>query len=197
MNRFRRLRHRRTRPGYSLIELIIVISMSAAATGGSLVCISTMLRGERIAAVAVQESQVIARLRVIWNEDVHLAQEWKIGSVEGKAETQCDLVLKDGSHVQYRSSNWGLLRQVQRTGAPEKRDVFQFPHGTHFEFHQVEEPRLARLKVIRPAVDSRTVPGTSANSSSNVLGTVVMTFDSALGREARLHESLQTPSEAK
>ena len=76
MNRFPHLRNGRTRRGYTLIEMLVVISISTVATGGSLICISTILKGERITAVAVQESQIVARLRLMWSDDVHWAQEW-------------------------------------------------------------------------------------------------------------------------
>ena len=197
MNRFPHLRRGRTRRGYTLIELLVVISMSAVATGGSLICISTMLKGERITAVAVHESQVVARLRQMWHDDVHLAQEWNFGSAEQNGVSQCELSFKDGRKVRYRSSNRGLIRYVQKKDGLEERDVFQFAEGTHYEFHQIERPRLARLKAIRPAAYSSAMPSAASKSLPNVLGTVVMTFDAALGREARLIEYSQTQQEAK
>ena len=195
MNRFHCLGQNRARHGFTLIEMLVVISISAVATGGSLVCISTMLKAERLTAAAVQENQVVARLRLVWKEDVHLAQEWNVSSEEQHQGSQCDLSLKDGRKVRYRSSNWGLLRQVQRNDLPEENAVFQFAEGTRFQFHRVEQPRLARLKVIRPAIDSSALA--ASGTSPNVQGSILMTFDAALGREAMFLDYFSAQTEEK
>jgi hypothetical protein len=189
------LKQNQTRRGYSLIELLLVIMFSTVATGGSVVCISTMLKAERLTAVTVQESQAVARLRSVWKEDVHLAQEWNVGAAEQNGDSQCDLSLQDHRTVRYRSSAAGLSRQVLRNDSVEENAVFQFAEGTRFQFDRVEQPRLARLRVIRPAMDSSGMAG--GESSSKVQGRLVMTFDAALGREAKFLEYFPAPQEEK
>lgn len=197
MKRFPRCKHDQARSGFSLIELLIVISISIVATGGSIVCISTMLKAERHTATAAQEIQVVARLRSVWKDDVHLAKEWNIGSSEKDGGSQCVLFLNDDRQVRYRSSRSGISRQVLKKDRAEENAVFQFVEGTRFEFSGVEQPRLARLRVIRPALDSRGIAGVTVGSSSNVQGRIVMTFDAALGREAKLLESFSAQKEHK
>lgn len=197
MNRQSRLRHHFPRRGYTLIELLIVMSMSVAVTGGSVVCISTVLKSERSSAAAVHESLVIARLRQVWSDDVHQTQESKFGSGDQGETSQCQLTLRDGRLVQYRSTNRGIMREAQRNQVIEKRDVFQFPEGTRFEIQQIDESRLARLTVIHPTIDLSAIASSSPHVALSAPRGAVMTFDAALGREARLLEALQKPSEAK
>lgn len=197
MKRFPRLEQNQTRRGYSLIELLVVISISTVATGGSVVCISTMLKAERLTAAAAQESQIVARLRSVWKQDVHLALEWNVGSAEQNVDSGCELILKDGRKVRYRSSPSGISRKVLRNDRAEENDVFQFTEGTRFQFYRVEQPRLARLKVVRPAIDSSVIAGVSGKSSPNHQGKVVLTFDAALGREAQFLEYFPAQKEQK
>jgi len=144
------------RAGYSLIELVTVISMLSALMMASAGLFVTLMRAERNTGWAISEQQTLARLALQFRRDVHQAQ------TAAKPEDANGLILNRPSSepVQYRILAEGLERIASINGKPH-REVFRL-RNVSWNFESPSEQGTSVSLVVTPTVVEQSPSNASA-----------------------------------
>ena len=129
---------RRSRAGYTLIEMLLVVTGTAAVAGIG----TTLLIGvRRVSAAAVgtaETGSALSRLHRALHEDAAAAT----GATAG--EDRLTLFIAPGSTVIYRTDGAAVVRQASVRGEPAGRD--RFPVGGE-DFQYLAEPDAGGVRV--------------------------------------------------
>ena len=135
----------RKRHGYSLIEMITVMSCMTAIltlTAGLIGSMLRLERGERGRAVAASS---LERLGSTLRSDAHAATA-QVEVTEGKLIVP----LADGQSIEYLVREDDVLRTDRRKGKPNRMELFRRPIRTSARFVSVQEGAV-RLIVLQLA----------------------------------------------
>ena len=142
-----------TRPGYSLIEMLVVISISSIMLGLATALLGALFQAERRGRDDVVYTFAMARLADQFRHDVRAAT--RSLPAEEKPETEdktgqtIQLVrFETGANeeVEYRQADGELWRIEQRPGLPPRREAYRLPRSAQARASNPPEfPGMVRL----------------------------------------------------
>lgn len=149
-------RHSAVRGAYTLVELVVVISIVTAVMTLSAVLFVAMSRAERNAMRSVAAQQVLSRLNEQFRRDVHSATEATLSDDESLPALT--LSRADDQSIRYQISAGGLERIATTNGAPH-REEFRLPETTwKFEVSASDARRVGLLALRSADTVTRTAP---------------------------------------
>lgn len=140
MHRRQNLPHRR--PGYSLLEMMVVIFMLGMLMASGLTVFSTMLGEDRQSLEAATGMLTWSRLDRSFRQDVHAATDCQVESADKDQPTRCVLTLAESRRIEYEAAGQNLTRIEYWNDKPHFRDRYLLP-GTETEF--AEAGSMVRL----------------------------------------------------
>ena len=118
---------RPARPGFTLIEMAVVVTLTSVVLTLSAATIITLFRVERQFASDAAQDFAVSRLASHWRADAHQATAAKIDS-------GCELSLPDGRTIRYSFASPAVVREVRRGKDIEHRDSFVLTRRSVAEF---------------------------------------------------------------
>lgn len=143
------------RSGWSLIELLMVITVGSILMIGAARILNGLMEAQSRAGARMNQAASRSRFAESFRTDAHQAREI---AIKEPAEGVCSMILLDGSTVRYESGSNGVTRQVSRAEEPASRtDLFRVGAPCRFE-------RLEGGRIVSAVLDSRTneQPGSSS-----------------------------------
>ncbi|MDB5337329.1 MAG: hypothetical protein JWN70_2948 [Planctomycetaceae bacterium] len=132
----------RRRRGWTLIEMLVTISVMASITGIAIKILTTLLRAERNGIEHVTRLTTVSRLSRQFRADVRAATELQL-SGDNPQQPLLRVTSEDQRQIQYEIHPQGLLRTEKRPGQPlTVTDLLRFKNG---RFRIVESPAPPRL----------------------------------------------------
>lgn len=118
-------RARRHAPGFTLVEVVIAVSMVSFVMGGAAVLLQGVWRVERSTRHHAQNLAADFRLAESFRSDMHLADTSAAAPLAGvESANQLALTLVDGRTVEYTADLAQVERVVRRGGEIISRDTF-------------------------------------------------------------------------
>lgn len=147
---------RRTRRGYSLIEMLLAISGIAILFGVSIGMIHMLLRLDRGQRARIGETTTVNRLARQFRQDAHAATEAR--PLAGKDREGIELVLPENHRVEYVEEGGRFARHEEAKGAQPRHEVYRMPSRgrAKFELRTADERRWATL-VLEPKPNAKDV----------------------------------------
>lgn len=105
------------RPGQSLIELLVIITLVSGALGLAATTLTALIRTEARLRRDREERLSMSRLAELWRADAHAA-------VACRADQVLQFTLADGRHVRYSLEGTRIRREVRRGDQVVHRDSF-------------------------------------------------------------------------
>ena len=134
-----------------LIELMVVITLSAVLTGLAISALVAMRNAGRTIHAEYDQLREANRLVRQLRDDAHAADSYDFDA----AEQQLILAKEDGAQVAYRIDPKGRCqRLVKKDGLLSKSGVFQLPEGMTWSLEPIDRPedQLARITfLVAPA----------------------------------------------
>jgi type II secretory pathway pseudopilin PulG len=130
------------RSGKSLIEMLILISLTSVVLGTVATTLVALFKTDRQVRRDVEQQTTLARLGSRFRTDAHAARSCQIGKA-------CDLSWPDGRVVRYALEGHRLSREVRRGDSIEHHDTFVLPDTAAVRFEQPADRggRLVRLSI--------------------------------------------------
>jgi prepilin-type N-terminal cleavage/methylation domain-containing protein len=158
------------RRAFTLIEMIVVITVGAALMGIAVSLLLVLFRTERIGRAHGGESGSIQQLADQFRRDVHAAADV---TVHDKDRQRCQFALTPDCSVQYTMAPDGISREEQLLSRNMRRELYALPKDTTLA---VDVDRAAS-----PAVVTMTIqPKDASRRPGNVLR-----VEAVLGRDLR------------
>jgi Tfp pilus assembly protein FimT len=129
----------RSRAGYTLVQLLVVIATATVLLTTGAMILATMLRSQAVAHEHLRQTRLRSRLTRVFLDDVHAAQS---------ADTQNEaLALSEGERkVSYRMQGTRLIRQETAAGNPVSQEAFTLNDlAVRFEISPEGEAELVKL----------------------------------------------------
>jgi prepilin-type N-terminal cleavage/methylation domain-containing protein len=159
------------RRAYTLIEMIIAISVAATLTGIAMCLLLTMFRSEQSGRAQLAQAESLVRLADQFRQDVHSALGEAV--VNPKDPHDWQFKLTANRVVQYTLANDVLSRQVRSGSKDVQREAFRLPEDSTVA--------ISVDRATNPAVVSLTVqPGEASLRRCHPLR-----VDAVLGRDLR------------
>lgn len=164
----------RRRRGYSLVEMLVVMSISSVVLGSAVVTLVTVLHGQQDDANRRAAQASLARLARQFRLDVRAAESVRSENVstDDSAESNespavpsnddaiarssaaldqptriiCQLI--DGAQVVYGASDLGVTRERRQTGEPPHRETFRMARGTAFTLTDPKQTPTGMIEVV-------------------------------------------------
>jgi len=132
------------RRGKTLIELVVVVSLTSIVLSLAATTLVALYRIERQTRATSSQGQTLCSLASRLRQDAHAAQQ---ATVAGG----CELALADGRRIRYVAGPQGILREVTRGSAVEHRDTFALaaPLAAEFQLAPVGQRSLVTLAIRR------------------------------------------------
>ncbi|NQU24751.1 MAG: prepilin-type N-terminal cleavage/methylation domain-containing protein [Candidatus Nealsonbacteria bacterium] len=143
------------RRGFSLIELVVVISVGSVLLGVTVGVFHLLFRMEHTARQYVHQSAVTAQLADRFRRDVHQAVDATVADDDAG-----QLTLSPGHTIVYQPRPGELVRVERIDGADRCRETFSLPPQTtvSMEIADVAGSRLVRLRLVSQG-SSGSAPG--------------------------------------
>jgi len=143
------------RAGYSLIELVVVMTVGAMMLGVAVGLLAMLLRTECAARDHLYHCTVLGRLADQFRRDAHAANA---GNVDGPQRMQLELALN--RTVTYHRRPGRIVRVEQVGQTAERRESFALPPAAtaSFEVHIDTTPTIASLAITRTTGESGQLP---------------------------------------
>jgi prepilin-type N-terminal cleavage/methylation domain-containing protein len=174
-------RAERSRSGFTLIEMLIVISVAGVMLGVTVCTIHLLLDAEHEATRSIRFNTSLARLAQAFRGDMHASRQVELpGPETGKPVV---LVATAGQGQIRYELNAHLATRIETEGGREvHRDVFYFPPHTRMRFDHKPDQKLVVLEIDMAAAGSgtRPVPTAVAVGPKRLLA-----IEAALGRDHR------------
>jgi type II secretory pathway component PulJ len=132
------------RRGFSLVELLLVISSLTVLLGICVGLIHSLLRLDRIARTNLAESATIGRLARQFRQDVHAAERID----EPVRNESLRLELPARRTIEYASRSGQLTRTLRRSGEDEGREVYHLAARGTPRFESIRRKGQAILTMI-------------------------------------------------
>jgi prepilin-type N-terminal cleavage/methylation domain-containing protein len=158
------------RRGFSLIEMMVVISAGAVLLGLCVVLIHTLLRLDRTSRARMSEGLAVGGLARDFRDDVRAARSARLLSDSARAG-RLELFLPDGRTVSYRTRDGELVRLETLDGEPDRIE----------RYHVSARPELKPL-------GNRTLVGLS-------LGPRDLRIEAVLGLDRRFDRTPELPGD--
>ena len=133
------------RRGFSLIEMLVVISVGSVLLGVTVSVFHLLFRMEHTARQYVHQSAVTAQLADRFRRDVHQAVD-----AAAADDDAGQLTLSPGHTIVYQPRPGELVRIERIDGADRHRETFSLPPETavSMEIPDGDGPRLIRLRLV-------------------------------------------------
>jgi type II secretory pathway component PulJ len=135
-------------PGFTLIEMITVISLSSFVLVSVAMAISSLHRLNRKLRDDLPAAANVTRLGLQFRSDVHASQQIEIVSKD-PASPLLRFTLGNNRTIEYSSDQNRISRIVQNGGQTERREEFVLPPQSEFRFSIDSESSLATISVQR------------------------------------------------
>jgi type II secretory pathway component PulJ len=138
----------RRRPGYALIELLVVMTVTAVMLGLCAGMIHLLMRLDRSGRTASDESADLARLARDFRADVHASSK-----DPGRSNDRMTLTIDGGPTVEYQARPHDILRTVRDGEKVRRFETYRRPARTSITY-QLDSagPRpIAILTIDRPS----------------------------------------------
>jgi type II secretory pathway component PulJ len=130
----------RARDAFTLLELLVVMTVGMVVLTLSIGMISQLLRIASIHQNRVEQSRTADRLSREFRRDAHQ-------SISFQLDQDLRLVLPDDSFIVYRSRDHVVHREILRDGTPTASEVFRLGDGQSATFDALPESNRVLLTV--------------------------------------------------
>lgn len=176
------------RTGTTLIETVVMMSISMVMLGLAVTMIHLLLRAERFTTQAVWHNTTLARVSRMLRDDVHAALTADVQPPADDLPTALTLKLSGDRVVSYQIEEHQLTRTETVNNAATRRDDFYLPTGSELSFQLVDgTPSIVRLSIQRPPVTGRAAAKHSGMLGESPLQRVYV-IEAQLGRIRRFEE---------
>ena len=190
------IRGQRLRRGWTLVEMLVVVSIMSLLLATVAVMIQTIMRQQRVFGQGVTQQRTLAMLARQIRHDIHAAVRVETTPAQqmgDKTKQQADAdnakqtqaircSWPDGRSVSYQLHGGRLLRVVSQPGEKRaKRKPFTLPRGAHVRLVESEGGArpLATIEIDYPA--GRTATATGSNTGARR----TMVIEALVGRDLR------------
>jgi hypothetical protein len=141
----------RRRTGSSLLEMLLVISLSVVVMAGVTILITGMWRTQRVMVDHRTTMNSISQFAQQFRDDAHVAQDVNLLKI---GEARALQLQENGKSVEYRLENSSVERTVKKADAIVQRESFRLPAESlvEFEITPFEAGRLASVAIKSPAI---------------------------------------------
>ena len=148
-------RKRRSRAGFTLIEILTVLTITTFILASVGIVISSLHRLNRKLRDDFPADAQLARLGIQFRSDIHASQ--KIELIDAN-ESNVGLLLTtaEGHNIEYRSDQNRIARNVTRGDQAKRREEFVLRRGAEVDWSLVSDSTLATLSIRR---HSGQIPG--------------------------------------
>lgn len=157
------------RAGFTLIEMVAVMGVTAFILVSTAVTISSLQRLNRKLRDDIPANARVSRLALQFRTDVHSAREMTLEK-NALGRSVLRLTVEPDRVMEYRTEQ-GQISRVARGGPqPEHQETFQLPHGSQVELSMEEDSKsLVSLTIRRPA--GKIVGATDDLQTTTILAT--------------------------
>jgi type II secretory pathway component PulJ len=142
---------KRPRRGYSLVEMSVVISMTAVVISTSAVALATMFRIDRQMRQELLASDNLMRLSKQLRADAHQAQTAAIETEEGDEQNAAAdrllLTVGDDRSISYQTVAGRVERLVRRGETVEHRESYRLAENASLVWVVAAEEPLSRVRL--------------------------------------------------
>lgn len=174
-----------SRRAFTLVELIIVLTVATAIVGVAVMLIELLLRSERDTARGFRNARVLMRVSQIFREDVHAAERVEVNAPEVDKKPGLNLGLSDGRRVYYEIDAHELRRTESQGDKASHQDTFRFPPRSELRFEVVEKRSIVQLEIRRARGSEELTARDGAVQTENVPARIIV-LEAALDRDRRL-----------
>ena len=174
-------RDRLPRSGFTLVEMLVVLSVAAVMLGVSVSTIHLLLDAEREAARSVRFNTSVARLAQAFRSDIHASRHVELPASEAGKPIVL-VATADGGQIRYELDEHLATRIETEGGRQVHREVYYFPLHSRMRFEHQPDQKLVRLEIDMAAGVSgtRAVPSAVSDGPKRQLA-----IEAALGRDHR------------
>lgn len=145
----------RRRRGISLIEVLVVITLSSAMVAAAVALLHALLRTRDVAQAGMVQRASIARLADTFRDDVHRATAFQPGEAKDSRAAQWTFGVGAGRAVAYRVEQGELVREVREGNATARREFFVLPKDAKLAVTRRSEGKADLIEMsITPEGDS-------------------------------------------
>jgi prepilin-type N-terminal cleavage/methylation domain-containing protein len=128
---------RRTRHGFSLIELSAVATLSALLMGIAVTVLIKFDRQDKHIGLSYRHSSDLSRLADQFRADVHAAKSVVVPDNDSPAGAVASIQLPDGTHIEYRQIKQHLVRVTIDSQGEERHERFLVTPETVFAIERI------------------------------------------------------------
>lgn len=155
------------RSGFTLIEMVVVMTLMAVILSVSVGAIGLFMRMEGDGAKHLSQASTWFRLSHEFRTDVHAALDAPRTEEENAENVSLELSLPDDLHVVYRATDGAVERVASRDGKTLRTERFRLPPGT------VDVEHDDALGLVRLVFHQReTLPGSTAPAAPDESWTI-------------------------
>lgn len=183
--------------GYSLIELLVVMSMTSVIFTIGVGLVHRVMHEQRFADRDNAMHRVAERLSTKLREDVHRATRAELIESGDQGEQRLELSQPGQRIVTYAARDNVLKRESTGDSGPTHRDDFQFPDNYRIQFSDVTRERVAFTAFAIPQAYLL-----AADDESRIhvfegdVRRAVMRVEVSVGRDHRFLSATRTPGES-
>ncbi len=179
------------RPGFTLIEMAVVITVGSALLGLCVMLIMLLLRSDRGIRDAQRDLASIARLSAQWRCDVQAALSHEVPAKDDPAALAL-VTLADGTQVVYTRDGRAIVREAQVNGRTTRREAYLISDlaDAAAVITQVDGIELLQLRLRR----SRSGRHPAEHEQLAAPPHDVMTIDAVPGRNQLLVDAISSAS---
>lgn len=134
-------------PGWTLIEMLVVLTVAAVMMGLGVTTIHLLLGSEHEAMKSVRYSASVTRLTRVFREDVHMARRVEIPPVDPGKPSLLVATIGDNHQVRYELDAHVVTRIETGSDDGASRDVFYFPPQSRLRCWREGEAGPIRLEI--------------------------------------------------
>jgi prepilin-type N-terminal cleavage/methylation domain-containing protein len=121
------MRIQRDQRGFTLIEMLVVITLGAIVLGLCVMLTQSLLRLNRAGQARLTEGSALGRLSRTFRDDVRSALEANTDPEDAKGPARLTLTMPDRQILEYRFEGNALLRLGRVEGEVDRVDRFRLP----------------------------------------------------------------------
>jgi hypothetical protein len=118
------------RGGFTLMEMIVVITAMAAVSVTGALLVGLLMSAETQGARAIVKQQTLSRLGRQLRSDAHDATAVEVADTPAQPAGVLVLTLPDGSETRWTADNAAIVREVTSAAAVSQRESYELQDGT-------------------------------------------------------------------